>query len=271
MDKQVDADGDGTFADSENTSAGDDVIHQINVTNTGNETVTLDGFSDGTYTTLTDDDLSKSLVGETLKSGDNRVVTFDGQAPSGDNESKTNTFTVNASDDDGNAVNDSDIATVTTPPGEFIYPCTPGFWDAHNGEYATGNNENLTTDLLPIYLGTEDVGKSVNVSSDEDVRDVFNANLTGDSKKSNGITKLYIHLLAAKFNINADDGARTTDEVDHAINRSDEILVKYNESDWKDIKKNNKTLANEIDDLKDTLDAFNNGKYAEKEPEDWWE
>ncbi|MFB6111964.1 MAG: hypothetical protein ABEJ35_05445 [Halobacteriaceae archaeon] len=266
VEKLVDADADGTFSDTEEASdTSVNVTYLVTVTNDGPNNVTIDSYSDNIYGTPT---LNQSLVGEVLPPGDVITVTFEGSAPGEPNASKTNVFSVTAVDGDGDAAADQDSATVTTPPEEFVCARTPGFWSTHNGDYATGNNPDLTTDLLPITLG-DGGGESVVVGSDDDLNAIFEASLTEDSSKANMISKLYIHLLAAKLNV--ENGARLPAEVATAIDRSDELLTKYDESDWKDIKRNNKELANELESLKDTLDAYNNGAYdSESCTQDFW-
>jgi len=268
--KSVDADGDDEFADSEEADdTGDAVTYRVTVTNDGSNTVTVDSFSDDTYT-LSDSDLSPSLVGTTLAPGESVNVTFDGSAPSAGDSSKTNTFNVTATDDDGDSASAEDTATVTTPPEERICPRTPGFWDAHNGDYAKGNNEDLTSGPLPVSLGEDGGEKTVVVDEDDVANDVFKAKLEpGVSKKSNGITKLYIHLLAAKLNEQAGPGAEVPDNVSTTIDEADAFLADHNESDWEDL---SESEQKQVLEWKDTLDSFNNGEYTDESNciKDWW-
>jgi hypothetical protein len=249
------------------------VTYEVNITNTGPNNVTLTNASDDKYpdVNLT----SLGLVGTVLEPDENVTVFFDGEASEVFDASKTNTFTIEGVDDDNDPATASDDATVLSPPEpvEEVCPRTPGFWKTHNGEFAKGNNFDLTTgagpteSLLPVTLGNGSA--SVLIDSDADVNAVFNAELTADSAKSNGVSKLYVHLLAAKFNV--ENGANTPANVLTAIERSDEILGEYDESDWKDLRKDDKELAQEIGDLKDLLDEFNNGAYASEDCiEDFW-
>jgi len=267
VDKQVDANGDGTFSDSEEASdVGTNVTYRVVVTNTGNNSVNISGFSDSVYASLGDSDLNQSLVGAVLAPGEWVAVTFNESAPSDYSATVHDVFTVVAHDGDGDEASDSDDATLTTPePVLNICPRTPGFWVTHNGQFATGENQNFTTELLPVRLG-DGSEKSVNVMNDTIANKVFNAELTDDSHKSNGVSKLYIHLLAAK--LNAANGAVVPGDVQAAMDRSDELLAQYNESDWNSIRKD--ADGREILDLKDTLDSYNNGYYTDQCVEDGW-
>ena len=268
--KAVDADGDGAFADTEEADdVGDHVTYRVNVTNDGPNDVTIDSFSDDVYTGLTDGDLNESLLETTLAPDESIVVTFEGSAPSEGDSEKTNTFTVTALDNDDDEASDSDTATVVSPPEENICPRTPGFWQTHNGEYAKGNNPDLTTENLPIYLGNQSGEKSINVSNATTANAVFKAKLTKDSKKSNGITKLYIHLLAAKLNEKAGPGAAIPGKVETTMTEADAFLADYDESDWDSL---NKSQQRQVLEWKDTLDSFNNGEYTDESNciKDWW-
>lgn len=165
----------------------------------------------------------------------------------------------------------SDDATVTTPAPVKKCARTPGFWSNHNGQFALlwqGEPHDLTTDLMPIVLG-DGPGKSVTVNSDVVANAIFESTPTADSSKSNGISMLYIALLAAKFD--TANGAIAPRHVLDAMERSDQILTGYDESDWKDIEKTDKALAEEIESLKDTLVAFINGQYdGDNCVGDWW-
>ena len=270
VDKLVDADGDGMFADTEEANTTNDAVtYRVTVTNDGPNNVTIDSYSDDIYGMPT---LNTTLIGVELAPGDSIVVTFVGNASAEYDTAKTNVFTVNASDDDGDTATDNDDATVhTPPPPETRCARTPGFWMNHNGDYAVnwkGEPLDLTTSLMPITLG-DGGGNSVLVDTDDVANAIFTASLTEDSHKSNGITKLYIHLLAAKFNLA--NGAIDPAEIEMVVDRADEILTSYDESDWDDIKKHDKDLAKEILDLKDMLDAYNNGAYDDENCiEDWW-
>lgn len=113
VEKLVDANGDGTFSDTESApSLSATVTYQVTVTNDGPNAVTIDSYSDDIYGMPS---LSPALVGETLASGDSVTVTFDGSSPSTEDTAKVNTFSVSASDADGDVASDEDPTTVRSP------------------------------------------------------------------------------------------------------------------------------------------------------------
>jgi hypothetical protein len=274
--KYVDANGDGNFQDitEEANNPTDDVVYKVVISNPGTfETVELTDYEDIVETVESEPALFSdyalnnpvSLKGTFLAPGASITVYFGGFAPDVYGGSLTDTFNVDGKDDDGQTVSASDDATVTTPEALGICPRTPGFWSTHNGEYAKGNNDDLTYDLLPVTLG-DGTGKSVVVANDTIANAIFTSSLTEESSKKNGISKLYIHLLAAKFN--TENGAVAPPEVLAAMEDADDLLTKYDEYDWDGLEKSDqkKILA-----LKDTLDEFNNRAYtAEGCVEDWW-
>ncbi|WP_010246532.1 hypothetical protein [Acetivibrio cellulolyticus] len=96
----------------------------------------------------------------------------------------------------------SDTATVYVK-----VPCagctfTIGYWKTHAG--FTGNNPDLVSKHLPIWLGTPNGAKSIQVTTPEQAVAILS--FSGDA--SNGINKLYAQLLGAKLNI--DNGADPT-------------------------------------------------------------
>jgi hypothetical protein len=82
--------------------------------------------------------------------------------------------------------------------------------------------------------------------------DVLSQKVYGSA--SNGITKLYAQLLAAKLNIKR--GASISD-VQGTIASADALLGQYNYNDWS---KMSSSLKNQILSLHDTLDDYNNGR-----------
>jgi len=117
---------------------------------------------------------------------------------------------------------------------------TPGYWKTH---------EEHTISLLPLWLGTEGGDHSIEVTA-LNAWEIFDKEW---GKPSNGILKLYIHLLAAKLNI-ANGTAGSV--VSTAISEADEFIAAHPFTEWKDLSKadQNMVLA-----WKDLLDAYNNG------------
>ncbi|MEW9053173.1 MAG: hypothetical protein AB2392_18580 [Neobacillus sp.] len=141
----------------------------------------------------------------------------------------------------------SDTATVNVD-----IPCagctlTIGFWRTHAG--FTGNNPDLVTQYLPIWLGTQSVGKSIQISSAAQAVQAFN--FFGDA--SNGINRLYAQLLAAKLNIanGADPSA-----VSNTIAAADAFLAQYNAADWNNLTRQQRNFVNQLQTI---LDNYNNG------------
>ncbi|MFB6111963.1 MAG: VWA domain-containing protein [Halobacteriaceae archaeon] len=112
VEKRNDANGDGTFTDEETAPEPNaPVEYQVEITNTGQISLTIDDYVDDIYGDVT---LSQDIVGDVLAPGETRTVTFTGEAP-GENGMKVNTFTVDASGSDGFQVSDSDTTTVNSP------------------------------------------------------------------------------------------------------------------------------------------------------------
>ncbi len=122
-----------------------------------------------------------------------------------------------------------------------------GYWKNHAG---LGPQEDVVTTLLPQTLGSGG-GKSLVVNTADTAVLVLQQHCFGHP--SNGITKLYAQLLAAKLNIA--NGAASED-VDDVILAADLFLVDH---DWKDWECLAKDLRHDVMMWKDTLDAYNNG------------
>lgn len=123
---------------------------------------------------------------------------------------------------------------------------TIGYWKTHAG---FGPQNDMVSDLLPIWLGTPGGGKSVEVTTTAGAVKLLGMN--GDA--SNGINKLYAQLLAAKLNIvnGADDTA-----VKSTIASTDSFLAANDESSWSKLSKADKT---KVLNWMTTLDNYNNG------------
>jgi hypothetical protein len=121
---------------------------------------------------------------------------------------------------------------------------TIGYWKNHDGE---GPQDDEVSQYLPISLGT-----AINVTTAAISTAVLEQKTYG--KPSNGITKLYAQLLAAKLNQAA--GASTSD-VSAIIAAADVFLSTYDHNDWKD-----NLTDDQIDDIMywhGMLDDYNNG------------
>jgi len=123
---------------------------------------------------------------------------------------------------------DSNEVDLTRDAGIFIPEpgCTrsKGYWKNHAG---FGPQDDVVTALLPIWLGTDGGGKSIAVTDSQIAYDILGQDVYG--RPSNGITKLYAQLLAAKLNIA--DGATSVD-IDSALAAADGFLADYDWNDW---------------------------------------
>ncbi len=124
-----------------------------------------------------------------------------------------------------------------------------GYWKNHAG---FGPQDDDLSSLLPIWLGEADGDSSLLVDTDSVAVAVLTMKTYGTP--SNGITKLYAQLLAAKLNIAS--GA-LADEVAATIEEADAFLADHTWSGWArtDRQDNNIVL-----DWKDILDSYNNGE-----------
>ena len=93
-----------------------------------------------------------------------------------------------------------------------------GYWKNHAG---FGPQNDMVSGLLPLTLG------SMDVSDAQTAVDLLSQKVYGQS--SNGITKLYAHLLAAKLNIA--NGADDSDIAD-LVSAADDFLSNYSWEDW---------------------------------------
>jgi hypothetical protein len=123
-----------------------------------------------------------------------------------------------------------------------------GFWKNHAG---FGPQDDLVTDLLPLWLGTEDGDKSLNVETAEMAVALLSQKVYGCP--SNGITKLYAQLLAAKLNVA--NGAVPAD-IDDVISDADTFLSDYDWQDWDSLSKADRKM---VLCWKGKLDLYNNG------------
>jgi len=124
---------------------------------------------------------------------------------------------------------------------------TPGYWKNWSG---FGPQPDMVTQYLPIWLGTPMGAKSIHVTNAQTAVELL-GRTWGSS--SNGILKLYCHLLAAKLNVAAGASA---DDLGTAIADADAFLAMYNWMDWDSLSKANKNMVNRWVGL---LDDYNNG------------
>ncbi|MGI9077962.1 MAG: hypothetical protein ACR2G6_11655 [Gemmatimonadaceae bacterium] len=125
---------------------------------------------------------------------------------------------------------------------------TIGYWKNHDG---SGPQPDVVTALLPVTLGSGG-GKSVVVTNTTISNAILSRSYAGGSS-SNGISKLYAQLLAAKLNIKrgADGSA-----VAATILAADNFLYLYNQADWSSLSKAQQAQVNA---WMTTLDNYNNG------------
>lgn len=129
---------------------------------------------------------------------------------------------------------------------------TIGYWKNHSGQ-GRGNQGDLVTQHLPVLLGAANGPKSVNVTTNVQAYQILGQGWLG-GHPSNGITKLYAQLLAAKLNIA--DGA-AAGSVAATINAADVFLGTHNQADWSSLTQAEKNL---VLGWHSTLDNYNNGK-----------
>lgn len=139
-----------------------------------------------------------------------------------------------------------DIPLKDTPS----YGCTRtiGYWKTHAG---FGPQDDMVTPLLPVWLGNENGAKSLYVENAAMAVNILKMKTYG--RPSNGITKLYAQLLAAKLNIisGADDS-----EIKKFITRADNFLARKDFNSWSDLREIKKKR---ILRWMRKLDKYNNG------------
>jgi hypothetical protein len=125
---------------------------------------------------------------------------------------------------------------------------TIGFWKTHAG--FSGRNEDVVTQYLPQHLGSTggEMTRRIN-----DRFEAVRALSMGYGEPSNGITKLYAQLLAAKLNVAR--GASVSD-VAATISAADAFLATRNESHWAGL---TKAQRSQVITWMSLLDGYNNG------------
>jgi hypothetical protein len=124
-----------------------------------------------------------------------------------------------------------------------------GYWKNHAG---AGRQPDEVTPLLPIWLG--DAGGANSLLVDDAATAVAVLSQKSFGSPSNGITKLYAQLLAAKLNIAA--GA-LADDASNTIAAADAFLSDHTWSDWNSL---DQAAKSSVLDWKDLLDGYNNGE-----------
>lgn len=146
-----------------------------------------------------------------------------------------------------------DESNLTIDAGMYIigaHGCThgKGYWKNHTG---LGPQDDLVTPLLPIWLGAEDGEKSLAVENAEMAYNILQQHTYGEP--SNGITKLYAHLLTAKLNIaNGANG----DDIADLITEIDNFLADHDWEDWDGLTHDEKQSVNR---WKGQVGGYNNG------------
>jgi hypothetical protein len=167
------------------------------------------------------------------------------EAQCGDhNFPNTATFTTNDRALTGSASASVKVTVVCKPP-ETGCTRTPGYWKTHAG---FGPQADAVTPLLPISLGTAGGAKTVVVTTAAQAVAILKKD---DS--SNGIEKLYAHLLAAKLNLAS--GASGS-SIASTIAAADAFLATHNAADWASLSGAQQAM---VLGWKDALDAYNNG------------
>jgi len=124
-----------------------------------------------------------------------------------------------------------------------------GYWKNHAGGLRPTDE---VSPLLPIWLGDAGGAYSLLVDRPEIAVEVLSQKTYGTP--SNGITKLYAHLLAAKLNIAA--GA-LPDAVGDVIAKADEFLAEHDQTAWSTLDQTDKASLLQ---WKDMLERFNEGE-----------
>jgi hypothetical protein len=123
-----------------------------------------------------------------------------------------------------------------------------GYWKNHAG---FGPQDDVVSLYLPIWLGNDDGDMSFAVTDAQIAVDILQQHTYGHP--SNGITKLYAQLLAAKLNIASGANDEAVEEV---IANADDFLAMYDWEAWDGLSKDDRQM---VLYWKDMLDDYNNG------------
>lgn len=149
---------------------------------------------------------------------------------------------------------EADSEDVSRDAGFFMMDnddCTygKGFWKNHAG---MGPQEDLVSDLLPIWLGDDDGDFSMAVETSEMAFGILGQHIYGHP--SNGITKLYAHFLTAKLNIA--NGA-SNDDISELVTDVDDFLADNDYNVWDELSQEDKQMIN---GWKGTFEDYNEGE-----------
>jgi hypothetical protein len=161
-------------------------------------------------------------------------------------EANTNTATITYNDDSMTGPSAQATVTVNCPSCGGDCSLSIGYWMNHAG---LGPQPDEVTQYLPIWLGTPNGAKSVQVTTAVQAVNLLNYN----DDASNGINRLYGQLLAAKLNIKNGVSSSTIDTV---ISDADAFLATNNAGDWSSL---SSALKDQVNAWKNTLDQYNNG------------
>jgi hypothetical protein len=150
-----------------------------------------------------------------------------------------NTVTVKGTDTGKGGTSSVSIPVTVTAPSSGGCTRTIGYWKTH---------PSAVTPLLPIWLGTQNGAKSVDVTTSTQA-----VTIEGIPDASNGIDKLYAQLLAAKLSIKA--GADSS-AVSSTISAADSFLATHNDGDWSSL---SSTDSSQVLAWATALDDYNNG------------
>jgi hypothetical protein len=127
---------------------------------------------------------------------------------------------------------------------------TIGKWKNWTG-LGNGNQEDIVTQYLPIDLGDAGGAKTLTVTDVEMAVDVLSQHVYGHP--SNGITKLYAQMLAAKLNVA--NGA-SDDAVYDALMEADAFLADHDYTDWNSLSNDEKHM---VQDWHGIFGSYNEG------------
>jgi hypothetical protein len=161
-------------------------------------------------------------------------------------EANTNTATITYNDDSMTGPSAQATVTVNCPTCGGGCSLSKGYWMNHAG---LGPQPDEVTQYLPIWLGTPNGAKSVQVTTAVQAVNLLNYN----DDASNGINRLYGQLLAAKLNIKNGVSSSTIDTV---ISDADAFLATNNAGDWSSLSSAQKTQVNA---WMSTLEQYNTG------------
>ncbi|PKK82958.1 MAG: hypothetical protein CVT49_10870 [candidate division Zixibacteria bacterium HGW-Zixibacteria-1] len=124
-----------------------------------------------------------------------------------------------------------------------------GYWKNHAG---FGPQADEVSKLLPIWLGDDGGAKSIAVTDAQIAVDILSQHAYGHP--SNGITKLYAHLLTAKLNI---ANMANSEDINEMINEADAFLAEHDWTDWDMLDKSQQKM---VQQWKRHFEDYNEGE-----------